>query len=586
MQSILSRGLHLVFGCLTALSLQAQPHLEALRQLPRSTEGFLLIKDPASARIKYEGLSKRFEGMPRDPWSTFLNGFGLERLPEERRGVVLAFMPDEGPKGGVVPVLLASSQDFKGLVGELKATTKDDRVFQFKKGNRIYLVASKGNWFFAVPAEHGKVLHKVLVASDSVMADIGPLAGWLDTGEVAEVFSLKAFQADHTFLKRGLWSFLRTILGKSLNETMDQNIAEHLRQAQREVTHLAFRAYEDEKGNLRADARVQLIDGGVWSQLGRNLPVPTERGLKGIPLIPYFYAGGGSLPNLWLGKLFSFGNDPREGQLAQAGMTPEQVRRFHEIGAHGLEGLRGNGHGNSVPTPGRRVPILMYSRFDVNDSSDFLARQESSIRNLTNLFQEAKKPTPYAFQREEVEGLPGGVLSIDMAKVLPPEQEGYRLAPFRVRMVAVDAQTILVETIIGRNPTETLANAIKAYRDPEHQLSRDSAISEAGAMLPDDGHFYKFYNEGLSTENKAQSHLRNLPSEVVRSVDYPDMEPAPPVALSLRFDLDSWEFRMAYPLRLQEALARFRDLEKAAEEREKVAMTAWRKVHPASEDED
>lgn len=579
------RSLLPLAACLLAAPLAAQVQ-EALRLVPRNAQGLVVVPDPAGARTKLAAFLERLQEKPQDPWKELLGEFGLAQLPQESRGLVVAFLPGDGPNGEPAPVLLAVPGDFKAWMKGLKATSKDGQLHRFSSGDHAYLAAMKGNWAMVAKADHAPQLKRAVAAKDSVLGELDELPGWLLEGDAGVVMTPKGLQTATFFAKKGYAEQKAKGLGRGPGAAMEEKLQSYVHQAEREVVLIAARAALDDKGHLTGTLRLRLNPGGAWAGLGRGLTLPDESGLRSLPAISYFMAGGGSLPRAWLSALGELGTLPIRPMLAAAGLKPEQIERFITAQEKTQEGLKGMGMVMPIPGPGSSpMPLI---RLDVEDSAASLERQSTFIESLRPLFQEAKLTSPFEIKKIDVEGYPGVLMTTHIGRLMPrpegapegtPEDsEAPEAGGMETGYLAPDAQTLLM----GVGGTPALEAAARSYRQAEGRLGDHPDLKATASLLPQRAHLYAFLNLAGAKQAKATARRPLLPPEAPQDFGFPEMPPSPPLGFAFTFDVDRWDLQVVFPGPLQEALGTFDAAEKAAEARQKAAAEAWEKAHPAA----
>lgn len=558
-----------------AMPLPAQV-LEALRVVPRNTQGLLVVPDPAGARAKLTAFLARTqpEGPAKDPWKELLKEYGLEALPQESRGLVVAFLPGEGQSAEPADVLVVAPGDFQAWMKALKATTKDGVVHTFKTGEKTYVAAPKGTWALVARADHGSQLKRALGARDSVLGELDELPSWMLEGDAAAVMTPKGLQTATFLARKGFAEQKAKGLKRGPGAQFEEKLEAYVHQAEREVAFIAARASLDEQGHLTGALRLKLNPSGAWAALGRGLAFPDAFGLRSLPAQPYFAAAGGSLPRPWLAAMAELGSLQLKPILAGVGMKADQIARFMELQDKTQEGFQGMGLVIPLPGSGNGTPLV---RMDVEDAPATLDRQETFVKDIQPLFQAAKLASPFATRRITLEGFPGILTLTQLAKLMPPQEGAPEMPTVETGYLAPDAQTLLM----GMGGTPALEAAARAYRAAESRIADDADLKATAALLPAKAHLYAFFNVAGMAQAEGQARRSPLPPEAQQDFGFPEMAAQPPVGLSFTFDLDRWELQVAFPGPLQEALGTYARAKKAAEAKERAAMEAWSKAHPA-----
>lgn len=530
-----------MLASLLAGPLAAQAPRPALDVLPEKTLGFLLFRDPVLSQVKLQGLFQRLGAKPADldPLTEAQKAFNLPVLPAGRQGMAIVYLedPSAGAAGGQKEVLYLSPPDSAAFLAKLHATPQEKGYYAYKAGGHAYAATVRDGWVLVADgAAKGQL--KRLAAAPPLRGSLGDLADWME-GE----------EAYGALTPRGLWSVfdqIKRAAGAAAGGKGTAQADTFLEQAEAEVSLLAFRGHLDENGNLSATVRARLNPAGAWMALGRDLPLARDWGLAGLPASAFSVAAGGAIPRAWMDAMVNMGLAPFRARLSAEGASDADLAPVDAAVRRQAAHVRGFAF--LMPTlDASRMRMLIR----VDDSRAFETDMKDEVQAMSEASRARNLPLPIHF----VAGEEGGLRSFGLAADpdpqwanLPPDLQA-KLAAGRPqpRYLELDAEHVDVRFTGGQDPAGAGSGA--------GALADDDGIRRAADLLPREGTFFAFLNLTALFQQSAAA-LKEMDAHLDKDLAaglpaFPEVPSAPPLGLSLRFDLDHWDLSLAFPLETQ-----------------------------------
>jgi hypothetical protein len=553
----------IVFSILAA-SLAAQaPAAPALQRplldvLPAHTQGFLFARNPMLAQLKLKALLARFQRKEEDPLSALQKRFGLPALPNDRRGLAVALVSDESAHGGTAEVLFVPIAEFKDFLAPLKATRSGKQAYSYLVEKKSVLAGEKDGWAVLAAAEHRSAFRKALAPGPSVRPELGGWDTFIDGGDLSGMMTPRGIAAFVSEARRGM----QQGRGAAQMEQVEQTFEGFLGQAEREVSHVAFRADTDADGNLVVSAKARLQPNGAWASLGKNIPAAEGLGLKGFGAGPWFLATGGGMPTAWVRALGEGGIGMLLGQLEAKGLEKADLEPIRAAIDRNFEHLQGFGM-LVAAAPGQ--PMLPVLRYRMDDVRAYQADLEALARAINEACGRRKLGTPSSVRTGTVAGFPAFQSTHDLSALhKAPAQAGDDDeddedgpgpgGTLQQSFVALDGQDVFAAPL----PLEAMEALVQAHPRAPEPLAADGGIAKVGRMLPERASLYAFVNpKAMADQFRAasESMKRMLPDDL--KARYPELPPAPdcaPAGGALTFELDVWSLDFALPADTQLAL--------------------------------
>ena len=525
-----------------AAALSGQGAKPALDVLPEKTLGFLLFRDPVLTQVKMQGLCQRLGSKVDDPLTEAQKAFNLPQLPAGRQGMAIVYLEDAAPGAGGSQreLLYLSPADGGAFLAKLHAVEAEKGCFSYKAGGKTYAAVQRDGWVLLADAG-AKAQLKRMAAAPPLRGSLGALGAWMEGEEAYGALTPKGLWAAFHEMKKAASAATE---GKSGAGQVDA-FAER---AESELSLLAFRGHLDENGNLAASLRARLNPAGAWMAIGRDLPLASDSGLAGLPKIPFAVAAGGAIPRAWMEGLVDLGIAPLRARLSAQGATEDGLAKVDA--AIKQEGAHVQGLAMVMPSLGFTGARMLLR---VDDSRAYEDGLKAEVQALAEACSEKNIPVPVHFESKEVSGRRefGPVPEADPAWAsLDPELRA-RLTANQPRFtyVAQDGQTVLASMGKAADPS-----------GGEGGLAEDDGIRRVAAMLPKEGTFFAFMSFSAIFRQQAESMNwidgRLAPDLKLGLPAIPDVPDAPPIGLSIRFDLDQWDLSAAFPVETQLAMGR------------------------------
>lgn len=308
----------------TALA-QANP----LEVIPDDAFGFVVIRDLSDANAKVNKLTEKMQLPLPNVLEMVKQMAGVDQGVDEKGGIAIAALPtDESPFGvfGFVPVT-----DYQKFIASLTPEDAEAKITKVTLFGQPMLVGRKGNFaVVAMSVEHEALLEQVLASERSVVQTIEPLKAWMEQQQLALVIT----PMGKTKLLRTIAAALPTQAqleadakaigpGKTEEPDNDDNndedknksnddaepaenatalagvgqmfgmFKELLVAADEQLTHLAVGVRIEDNSTLHVAARALFVPDGKLAAWAKEIKVPAEGLLAGVPPGKYIIAYGG-----------------------------------------------------------------------------------------------------------------------------------------------------------------------------------------------------------------------------------------------------------------------------------------------------
>ncbi|MEX0978951.1 MAG: hypothetical protein WDZ48_08880, partial [Pirellulales bacterium] len=228
---------------------------------------------------------------------------GVQNGLDEKGGLAIALVA--GPEGrlwedsaffAVVPVT-----DYKELIAPLSPEDADAAVTTVSVSGMNMVVGKKGSFAVFAFAERKEALEKFLAATKNVTGQIEPLKGWLTDKQLALVVTPEGKK----LLFQTIGAALPDAEALKINAQSEQGAAqdnlgemlgmlkELLAAADGQLTHLAVGLRIEDNASLRLAARAIFVPGGKLAAWSKDVKLPDEGLLSGVPAGKFAVAYGG-----------------------------------------------------------------------------------------------------------------------------------------------------------------------------------------------------------------------------------------------------------------------------------------------------
>ncbi len=287
----------------TTATLLAQA--DPLGIIPHDALGFAVIKNTAEAAARVEKLTQKMQ-IPAPNLLTMAKAYaGVEKGLDEKGGIAAAILadPDDEDRGYSF-VIVVPVTDYKVFIEQFDPDDIDDRTTEVTIAGESYLVAKKGNFAIFGDPEKPAVLERVLASTQAVTASVEPLRAWMAEQQLAVVVTPKG---KATLFKKVLELFpepaaLKTEEKDDDNQTeADLKTAEELlplakrllASAEEQLTFLTLGVRIDDDTSLHVAARLLFAPGGKLAAWGKEVKLPPQGLLAGLPPGKFAIAVGG-----------------------------------------------------------------------------------------------------------------------------------------------------------------------------------------------------------------------------------------------------------------------------------------------------
>ncbi len=531
----------------------AQSVLHVLDAMPAHTQGFIYFQNPMIAQIKLQGVASRM-GEPNEDLLTALEKrFGLGSLPNNHRGLALAILSDESVAGGVSEVLFVPVSGFKPLMETLKAVSPDGKQYTYKANGKTFLAAEKAGWALLAESKDVKAFKLALKPGQGVRSELGGWDSWLGGGEVSGMLTPRGLLAiSHLYQKEMRETRSKSMSKQGQVDAYVEPIETFLAQAEREVTHVAFRAEMDEDGNLSLAAKVRLTPSGRWAGLGNQIRKVDAYGLEGLPGGPYVAAGGGNLPSEWSRQLGNLGIDAMNALLISHGVSEAESVAVKAAMNRNIEHIKGLSFLMPADKLSPRPPVM---RFRVDDVQSYRDDLEKLVVSMNELAATKSAKAISTLRKGRVGGFPAISVSHDFSSMTTKvdedlDDETPSKAPLLQSYVFLDGQSL----VSGPLPLEQM-EALLPVGAGSNPISEDEGIRKSQSFLPKDGSLYLFVNPKsiLEMQDQGMDHMKEmLPEDLkARWPVSPEIPDGLPLALALTFAPDTWSLDVIFPATAQ-----------------------------------
>ncbi len=323
------------FVCL-AMTATLLAQSNPLEVIPDDAYGFAVIHDLSDANARVGKLTAKMQ-LPVPDLLEMVKGMaGVDQGLDEKGGLAIAVLPT-GDKGiadlgwfGFAPV-----SDYKQFIGTLSPQDADAAITKVTVFGQSMLVGRKGDFaVFAVNPQHKALLEKVLSSKTSVISTVEPLKSWIGEQQLAVVVtpsgktklfqSLAAAMPTQKQIEAGLKPGTdddedadKDQKGDAEEDDSDDKddevdaevtaeanalagvgqmfgmFKELLIAADEQLTHLAAGVRIEDTATLHVAVRALFVPDGKLASWAKNIKVPSEGLLAGVPPGDYVFAYGG-----------------------------------------------------------------------------------------------------------------------------------------------------------------------------------------------------------------------------------------------------------------------------------------------------
>ncbi len=539
---------------------------DVLTVIPDDALGFVVVNKIGPMHGKVMKMSKTLQ-LPAKITETLKSLRKQAPQALDKRGsVAVAAVVDSQTPGAPVAVGFVPTTDYQALMKQLNAADSDAKIAEVMIGNKKTLVAQKGA--FAVLTRQGneQILEQVLASTDSAAAAAARLKGQLAGCDIYAV----AMPGGIKMAQQGLLVGLAAGKAKMAQEGGPQaemalrgiGIYEELFKAMdKEITHTSVGLQIQKDGGLRIVSRTLLAPDGTIAKLAKTVGPPAENPLGGLPREPFMFAGGGLYPGSWAKELAGFSIKFMEIYMGADGLTDEHAKKFAELSAQSLKGMRSMSMLMGVSGPDESLYSNMLVTIEVDDSKKYLANYERVVREMGKIGKEANVPfLSFDVEKTEVEGTSALKMAMDLSAMLGGQQDPNAKKAIEamlgtsgkldVYLAAADSDTVVVAYV----SEQRLVEALEVAKNPDRQLSADPSIAKAAAELPSDAQWIAFWSPRGTFEFAANMIGKIAPEAQGKIPAFPKTSP---VAFAERLSTEGVDIEIQVPADLIKAISEF-----------------------------
>lgn len=560
-----------VLACLP-LSAHAEPRV--LRLLPSESLGFAYVRNPSeiSTRVEKIGLELGVALPKLLDVARSVTGItkGYDAEKELVLGAAAAAEPAERPR----PFAFVPVTDYMKFVSSFLPEGKSDAsgIQQITLGGSQLLCAERQGYAVLVDAADRPLMDKLVNREPRIDANVAAIFDDMSDNDVTVV----VLQPGVQFALDSAIESLEQVIGRL--EAIGDDVPEQL-EAGRGMLSLYLDCLRTIRSNtllvaagLSIDAqhnatlvkRFMLKPDGKLSKIFATESTADETSLAKLADQPFVLAAVFSLPREWANSLADFSlrmlevnsrlygfdelNDADRQEMREA-----YVATMEDVGSIAVT-LRPGQPGDPLYGDFRAV-------MDVRDASAYLTKYEKALAVWNEQWQSAGGMLSMSYEVERLAkaDLEGLKLSMGM-HADPLDNAGAGINEMFEKMfgpggkmvsylLKVDGHTCLWV----RAPESELPSIIQQYRKDPNRLPRDAQLAQTRRMLAPDAaaNLYISPTGVMQFARRAAKELANT------DLPIPGFPPAPPLGLSMAWDAEYLEFRVAVPGELFRAVGEF-----------------------------
>jgi len=505
-----------MFSAATLLA-QAGP----LEVIPEGALGFAVINDLADTNQRLATVSQKMQ-LPLPDVLTMAKGFvGVEDGLDENGGMAIALA--SGPEGrewaesvffAVVPVT-----DYQAFIAPLQPDDADAPITGVTIAGMEMTAGRKGNYAVLAFGEQKEALATILAAEKNITAGVAPLSSWMADKQLSLVItpagksllfqSIAGAIPDSNELKNnapGDDAELANALG-GVGE-MFGVFKELLLAADTQLTHLAIGIRIEDNATLRLAARALYVPDGDLAAWSKDIKVPKEGLLAGVPSGKYAIAYGGVSAHFSPAMQALFSQFTDVG-MQLVGLDEEDRKELATITEQIQAGKKFSGGMMGMMRPGDSLFSTALAIEHVDDAD----KHFKSTRKMFELMATAENPQGdeplYSFNEIKVGDLDalelvtaiGSLAGLGAAGNAQVENQVQGMfsklfgTDGKISMYVAKADDHTVVTAYSR---EQLVHGVKHVRSGDAGLETDADIATTTALLPSGAQWVAFVSpQGL-----------------------------------------------------------------------------------------
>jgi hypothetical protein len=534
-----------------------------LEVIPDGALGFAVIKDLSEANEKVTKVTQRMQ-LPIPDLLTLAKGFtGVRQGLDEKGGLAVALVA--GPEGrawedsalfAVVPFT-----DYQQLIAPLSPDDADADVTGVSVSGMKMVVGRKGNFAVFAFAERKEALKVFLAESKNVTGQIEPLKAWMADKQLALVVT----PAGKKLLFQTIGAALPDAKELKNDDLAEQdaalaNITEMLAMfkqllaaADGELTHLALGLHIDDNAAVRLAARAIFLPDGRLAQWSKDVRLPTEGLLAGVPAGRFAVAYGGVSAHLSK-EISSLFNRFSDTSMQSIGLDEEGRKKLQKLTEQVQVGKRFTGGTMGMMRPGDTLFSTAMAIEHVESADEHFKVMRQMFELLASARKEPKNGRPvyelHDIKVGELEALEVVTRLTSLAELNDPnnggaQQEQSIFAKLfggdgDMRMYVAKANE---RTVVTAYSKEQLLHTVKHVRSGAKGLEADSDLLKTSALLPEGAQWVAFVSpQGLM--QWIGQFIQALAGQEIKLPPFPATEP---IGLAARVSPAGLDAELALP---------------------------------------
>jgi hypothetical protein len=524
---------------LTATSAaRAQTNLDALKVVPASADGFVIIAKLSDLDKKASVLAQRLNvpAVSIFEFAKQMAGVG-DGINRNGSAVLIAFAPmGETP----VAVVAIPVSKFDAVAKSVGAGDAVDGIHSFQLAGGIDAVmAKKGNFALVAQADQREHLIKTLKSEQNILDKAKSIERWIAAQDVAAVVLESAVKG---LAKKVFESIPEEVPGlpedqaKAIKVQVDwaRGMA---KAASEELTHLALGATMDLEQNVHLTFQVGFVKGGGFSKA--NSDQPKESPLTGLPSGPYIIAFGSAFRPESMQKLMSVNV---ELSKTAYNLSDVDAKELEMAMASTVQGLRAMSVG--FQSPGEKTSFVdgVVGVLRVDNSKEYLKSYREAVDKSNTILKLDSRALPVKVGR--FDGVETVVDMTSIAKIKDDPNARKMLEKIfgaadevTTTVVAVNATTVL----LGYFPADKMKSLAEGYAK-RPMLTAAPLVAKTLKLFPKNA-----FMVTLVSPKGVVDLVAKVAKDLGHELPIPVVGETPPVGMAASSDTTSFQFRVVMP---------------------------------------
>jgi hypothetical protein len=372
---------------ISALFAQADP----LAVIPDDALGVAVVRNLSETSAAVARLTQKMQIPAPDLLGLAKSYAGIDQGLNEKGSAAAAIFRDPQHEDQLQFLVVVPITDYKAFIAALSPDDARAAVAQVKVAGEAALVAHKGDFAVFTDTDQRALLERVLSSSKSVAATLEPLAPWM----AQQQFVVAATPTGKSRLFLTLLNLLPEAPEKPQDEEQDATAAQTTAQvsqairpliaaADRQLTHLAVGARIDDKAGARLATRFVLLTDGALSAWAKELKLPPEALLSGLPNGKFVLAFGGVSAHL-SSEFAEFVDGISQMAFQQIGLSKEARAKIAAASKRQRSGGERLAAVIGTVRPGDSVVDRVLSLEQVKDATEHLQAARDIVEALASV---------------------------------------------------------------------------------------------------------------------------------------------------------------------------------------------------------